>query len=344
VRTSPAQGLVSGQPGAPACCRLRSSERPKPATCRRSDFQPVQLRHATFRPGEQGSARTNLLLAIVFLLCIAASGYWFYTISKRGSADAKNEAANPPVIQLSDATRAALGRLDAPLEIRFYSVLDPASVPASVNAFADRVDRLLAAYQQEAGGKIKVTRFDSQAILSANAAPGDGIQPFNMDKGEACYLGVALAFKGRKESLPRLSPDWEQALEPDLTRAVTRLEDATQPVAAPTAVSQLDTGAVQQVKALIPNIATVSVEEAKRIIQSATLSDLNAVKKETDAQITAAEQRYRQSLNGGSEADQQAARQALEQAQADQKQKLQALYAKSAAQLQAFQQLKAAAH
>jgi ABC-type uncharacterized transport system involved in gliding motility auxiliary subunit len=245
---------------------------------------------------------------------------------------------------LSDATRAALGRLDAPLEIRFYSVLDPASVPASVNAFADRVDRLLAAYQQEAGGKIKVTRFDSQAILSANAAPGDGIQPFNMDKGEACYLGVALAFKGRKESLPRLSPDWEQALEPDLTRAVTRLEDATQPVAAPTAVSQLDTGAVQQVKALIPNIATVSVEEAKRIIQSATLSDLNAVKKETDAQITAAEQRYRQSLNGGSEADQQAARQALEQAQADQKQKLQALYAKSAAQLQAFQQLKAAAH
>jgi hypothetical protein len=243
---------------------------------------------------------------------------------------------------LSDATRTVLGRLDAPLEIRFYSVLDPASVPASVNAFADRVDQLLSAYQQEPGGKIKVTRFSSQANLGANAAPADGIQAFNIDKGEACYLGIALAFKGRRESLSRLSPDWEQALEPDLTRAISRLEDAAEPVQAPTAVSQINTGAVQEVKALIPDIAAVSVDEAKRIIQSATLKDLSSVKKETEAQIKEAEERYRQSLNGGSEPEQLAARQALEKAQAEQKQKLAQLYSKSAAQLEAFRQLKAA--
>jgi hypothetical protein len=298
----------------------------------------------TRQPRELGSTRTNLLLGVVFLLCIAASGYWFYTISKRNSAGAKNEGANPPAIQLSDATRAALRRLDAPLEIRFYSILDPASVPASSNAFADRVDQLLAAYQQEAGGKIKVARFNSQANLSANAPSADGIQAFNIDKGEACYLGLALAFKGRKESLSRLSPDWEQALEPDLTRAIIRLEDAAQPVQALTSVSQVNTGAVQEVKALIPNIAAVSAEEGKRMIQSATLRDLNVVKKETEAQIKEAEQRYHQAMDGGSEVEQQAARQHLEQAQAEQKQKLDQLYSKSAAQLEAFQQLKAAAH
>ena len=292
---------------------------------------------------EDGSARTNLLLAIVFLLCVVAVGYWFYTVSKRSPTSAKNETATPSSIQLSDATRAVLGRLDAPLEIRFYSLLDPASVSASVNAFSGRVDQLLGAYQQEAGAKIKVIRFNSQADINPKAPAAEGIQAFNIDKGEACYLGIALAFKGRKESLARLSPDYEQALEPDITRAITRLEDAAQPVSAPTAVSQVNTTAVQEVKALIPNLAAVSADEGKRMIQSASLKDLNLVKKETDAQVKEAEQRFAEAKASGSEAELQAARQRLEQAQADQKQKIAEVYSKSAAQLQAFQQLKAAA-
>ena len=106
---------------------------------------------------------------------------------------------------MSAPTRAVLNRLDAPLEIRFYSVLDPASVSDSVTAFARRVDELLSAYQQAAGDKIKVTRFTSESNLNPNAAPADGIHAFNLDKGEACFLGLALVFKGHKESLP--APD-----------------------------------------------------------------------------------------------------------------------------------------
>jgi hypothetical protein len=294
--------------------------------------------------GERGSARTSLLLALAFMLCIAAVGYWFYAVSKRTPAPPPNEAANPPAIQLSDATRAVLGRLDAPLEIRFYSILDPASVAPQVSSFADRVEKVLSAYQSNAGGSIKVTRFGSQANLGPNAPVADGIQAFNLDKGEPCYLGVALTFKGHKESLSRLSPDFEQALEPDITRAIARLEDAAQPVRAPTAVSQVNTGAVQEVKELIPNLATVSVEEGKRILQNATYKDLELVKKETDALVKEAERRYRQSLNGGSETERQAARQQLEQAQAEQKQKFDQLYSNSAAQIHAFEQLKAASH
>jgi hypothetical protein len=293
---------------------------------------------------ERGSARTSLLLTLAFFLCLASVAYWFYAVSKRPPTGPKNEAANPPAIQLSDATRAVLGRLDAPVEIRFYSILDPASVSASVSAFSGRVDQLLSAYQQETGGKIKLTRLDSQANVNPNAPAADGIQAFNIDKGEACYLGIALTFKGRKEALARLSPDYEQALEPDITRAIARLEDAAQPVAAPTAVSQINTSAVQEVRALIPNLSAMSLDEGKRILQTAALNELNAVKKETDAQVKEAEQRYRQTLSGGSEAEKQAARQSLEQAQAEQKQKLDQLYSKSAAQIHAFEQLKAAAH
>ena len=130
---------------------------------------------------------------------------------------------------MSDATLTVLQKLDSVLEIRFYSVLDPASVPDSVMAFAGRVNQLLSAYQQAAGGKIKLTRFDSQSNLNHNAARADGVQAFNLDKGEPCYLGVALVFNGRKETLPHLSPEWEQALEPDLTRAIIRLMEPPVP-------------------------------------------------------------------------------------------------------------------
>ena len=101
---------------------------------------------------------------------------------------------------------------------------------------------------------------------------------------------------------------------------------------------------MQEVKALIPDVAGISLQDAQRIIQTATLKDLNDVKKETDARVREAEQHYREAQTGGSEADKQATRQQLEQAQAEQKHKLDELYSKSAAQLQAFQQLKAASH
>jgi len=161
-------------------------------------------------------------VATVFLLGIAASGFWFYTVSQRGQAGASNGADSPPTIQLSDATRAVLSRLDSPVEARFYAVLDPASVPDSVTAFAGRVDQLLSQYEQEAGGNIKVVRVTSISSSGADAALADGIRPFNMDKGDACYLGIAVVRAKQKETLSVLEPEWEQALEPDLTRAISR--------------------------------------------------------------------------------------------------------------------------
>jgi len=82
--------------------------------------------------GEQASARTILLLAIFFFLGIAVSAFWFYFTSARSGSGAGGGTSGAPAIQLSDSTRAVLSRLDSPLEIRFYAVLDPATVSEPV--------------------------------------------------------------------------------------------------------------------------------------------------------------------------------------------------------------------
>jgi hypothetical protein len=283
-----------------------------------------------------------VLLLAVCLLGIAGGALWFYRASQRSPAGVAGQGRGTPASLLSDSTRAVLGRLDAPLEIRFYALLDPATVPDSVVGFAGRVGQLLSAYQQEAGGKIKVTSVSSQSNPTANAAMADGITAFNRDKGEACYLGVALVLNGRKETLPRLSPEWEQALEPDLSRAIIRLVDATGSVPLQTAVSQVNTAAVQEVRALIPDVAAISVPAGKKILQAAAYKEFAAAAKEMQTQVKEAEQRLTQAQNGGTDAERQAALQHLHQIQAEQAEKLKEIAARSRAQMDTFQQLKAA--
>lgn len=296
------------------------------------------------RPGEQAGSRISVLLLVVCLLGIAGGAFWFYSASRRNPASANGQAGSTPASLLSDSTRAALGRLESPLEIRFYALLDPATVPDSVTAFAGRVGQLLSAYQQEAGGKIKTTSVTSQSNPNANAALADGITVFNLDKGAACYLGIALALSGRKETLAHLSPEWEQALEPDLTRAIIRLVDVPRFITVPTAVSQINTAAVQEVRALIPDLAAVSVQAGKQILQDAAYKEFAAAAKEMETQVQAAEERVTQAKNGGTDAERQAALQHLQQVQAEQNEKLKAIAARSKAQIDTFQQLKAAPH
>jgi hypothetical protein len=307
-------------------------------------FADLSRRPCRPRRGEEAGVQ-GIVLALAFLLVVfGVSAVWFYRAAHRGPA-VSGEPAGPPSVGLSEATLTVLRKLDAVLEIRFYSVLDPASLPDSEMAFAGRVNQLLSAYQQAAGGKIKLTRLDSQSNLNQNAARADGVRAFNLDKGEPCYLGVALAFNGRKETLPHFSPEWEQALEPDLTRAIMRLIETSRPAAAAAlAPSQINTNAVQEVKALIPNLGTVSVEEGTRILREAALNDFTTAAKEMETQVKEAEQRFTQAQNGGSDADQQAARKHLQQIQSEQFEKLKQIAARSKAQIDALQQLKAAPH
>ena len=98
-----------------------------------------------------------------------------------------------------------------------------------------------------------------------NAAQADGITSFNIDKGDACFLGITVVCGGQREALPRLAPEWEQALESDLSRAIARAVEA-QVAAAPPA-PKVDTAALDTVKTMIPDTSAVSVEDGSQALR-----------------------------------------------------------------------------
>ncbi len=290
-------------------------------------------------PRERASSRVPALAAGFFLLGVAVSAFWFYRAShsRAGAGAGMSEAASSGV--LSDGTLAILKRLDSPVEIRFYSLLDPASTSDSLRAFAERVGRVLALYQQAANGQLKVTRYTSLAD-SSQAAAADGLKQFNADKGEACYLGIAVVRNGHKETLAQLSPDWEPALEPDLSRAIAQVLDASAPARAATR-PRVDAATIADVKHAFPNLESVSVEDGTRQLREAAVNDMKAALDETDAKIKAAEQHLTQAQTGGSDADKQAALKQLQEAHAAQTEKVKQIAARAAAQVEALKQLKA---
>jgi len=275
----------------------------------------------------------------MFALGAALSAVWFYRPSTSRSQSTGQEGAGETSGGLSENTKAILGRLNGPVQIRYYSLLDPASVSEATRAYADRVEQLLAQYRQAAGGKIQVTRFRSQADSSANAE-ADGLTPFNLDKGDGCYLGLAVVENGKRESLAQLAPEWEAALESDLSRTIERVNRAAGTRApSPTRISA---SAVEEVKRALPKLDSISVEEGTKVLRAASLAEYKAAIDGAQAQMRAAEERLTQAQAGGSEAEQQAAIKHLQQLQAEQTEKLKEIAARSQAQIEAFQQLKEA--
>jgi hypothetical protein len=283
---------------------------------------------------EQASARAAALVLVVFLAGLVAGAYLY----RRASP--KNLNATNQGVVLSDSTKAILKQLDSPVEIRFYALLDPATVPESLRAFATRLEQLLAQYQQEGGGKINLTRHNSQSGTGAQAAAADGIKPFNREKGNVCYLGIAIAQDQQKETLPQLAPQWESAVESDITRAIARVIAAKLPAKTTAVAAQADATAIEEVKRIAPNYSSVSLEEGTRILREAALKDFAAAADQADIQVKEAQQRVRQAENGGSQTEQQAALKNLQQVQLDQAEKLKAIAARHQAQLAALQQLK----
>jgi hypothetical protein len=297
------------------------------------------MRQPTFkRTTGQARARINIFVLVLVYLGLAAGAFWYYRHGREHGTIGIIGGAGSVV--LSDSTKAVLKNLDSPVEIRFYSLLDQASLPAATFAFADRINQLLAEYRQVAGGKISVTRHNS--LSDADAASADGMKPFNLDKGDACFLGLTVACGGRKESLPQIQPEWEPALEFDLSRAILHVTATpSSPVvkASPPVFPEI----TNEVVRLIPDLKGTSVEDGTRILREAALKKFTAAGAEMEKQIQAAQQQLADAQNGRSEAEQQAAMKHLQQVQLDQAEKLKAIAAQLQAQISAFEQMKAAA-
>jgi len=295
---------------------------------------------AKSRPSENSRSRILIPALVFFLAGTALSAVWFSVKGANHAAEISSDAQNPAT--LSDATKEVLQHLDAPVEIRFYSMLDASSVADSVQSYASRADQLLALYEQVAGHKLKVIRCTSSGNAGGKAAEADGITPFNIDRGEACFLGLAVVCGSQKESLPCLAPEWEQALESDLTRAITRATTraADAKRGAPPA-TRIAPATLVEVRRAIPNLENVSLKDGAKTLRDAALVRFQQASLEMQAQVTEAEQRY---IEAGkeSEAAQQAAGEQLRKIKAEATGKLKHIALDSHAQVAALQQLKKA--
>ena len=299
---------------------------------------PRQTSPTRKRLGWASARILPLVLVLVFIaLGIAGGAFWYFRTAGAGNGAGE---AHELAIRLSDSTRTALKDLNSPVDIRFYSLLGKAGRPESLGAFAGRVDQLLSEYERVAGGNIIVTRYKSGSEADLDAASSDGIRAFNLDKGEANYLGLSVAQEEHKESLPRITPEWEQALEADLTRAILRVSGAQSLAEQADATTQADAAAFEEVKRSLPNFDSVSVEDAREILRERARKELKEASAEMQPQIQGAQQRFREAQAAKSEAGQKAAKKQLQQAQAAQVDLLKEIAARLQAEITAVERLK----
>jgi hypothetical protein len=246
-------------------------------------------------------------------------------------------------VALSPATRKALQDLRQPVQATFYSILSTNSGP-TLPLFSKRVRALLDAYRDASNGKFTVRSVDAPANSTSEDPAFEGLRGFDLQGGNPSFLGMVLKSGDRKEVLPLLSPDYESALEADITRALTRLEEAG-PAPAPASAAQAsapgpDPAIVETVKAAVPNYASISFDEGARTLRQNMLEEIQKAGEEGQAKILEAQSNLARLQQSGTPAEQEEARKAVTQAERDRTARFQEIIAKSQAELQALQQLK----
>jgi hypothetical protein len=278
-------------------------------------------------------------LAVVVPLCLAVGfagglGLWHRANVAREARAADEAAAGP---RLAAGTREVLRALGGSVTVRYYAILEP-SVSDAVREFAGRTDRLLAAFQQESGGRLTLARTDVRSDAGLQAARGEGLRPFNLERGEACYLGIVVTGEGGKESLAALAPEWEPALEYDIARAVARVGRPPSKVAATTNAVEL--AAERDVREALTNLTALSAEQATQTLREAAFSEYKAATEAMQARVGEAQERLKQAQEAGTEADRQAALVELHRAQAEGMEELKEIAARLQDQVTAVERIK----
>lgn len=148
-----------------------------------------------------------------------------------GSFNARVDLTDGRVYTLSQGTRTVLGKLEAPVKIRYYYTQGSNSVPVGLKTFAKRVEDLLAEYKAASGGKVQIEKFNPEPDSDAEeSAQLDNVEGQQTPTGEKFYLGLSVAFLDQKAAIPVLSPDRERLLEYDITRAISQVATVKKPV------------------------------------------------------------------------------------------------------------------
>lgn len=202
-----------------------------------------------------------------------------------GAFNARVDLTDGRVYTLSPGTRAILGKLEAPVKIRFYYTQGSNAVPVGLKTFARRVEDLLNEYKSASNGKVVIEKFNPEPDSDAeDSAALDGVEGQMTNTGEKFYLGLAVSFLDQKAAIPVLAPDRERLLEYDITRAISQVTATKKPVvgvmsALPVMGRPLNPMIKQQ-----PSEPWVLVTELKRIFDVRKV-ELNAQKIDDDIKV-----------------------------------------------------------
>lgn len=290
--------------------------------------------HIRYREGSTNLAQVRIVLLFAVLVIGLLSGMLAARLTHtRGPAAVHPKEASVPA-GFSDATRQTLHSLRHTVDVHFYSILDLPEVPEQLKAFAGRVDGLLRSYESESEGRLRVSRHTSPG--DAADAVSAGLRPVVAADQHAAYLGVVLARQNYREVLSQLLPEWEAALEADLTRALQRL-NAMVNAPAPALDMPPDSELLAEAKRLVPTLEASSLEEGRQLLKSAAVAELRLAVQEGQVRVKEAQERVLQAQAAGSEAEQREALNSLRKIQSELSERLQNLAERSEARLSAFE-------
>ena len=294
------------------------------------------------RSGQYAGARIIGLVMVALALGLAGGAYFYYRHVKREMPAINDQPAG---VRLSDATQTILQGLDSPVDITFYAPSDFAALPQALGDFATRAQQLLSEYERVGQGKIRVIQSDPASSNSSRvAANAAGVLPFAGNNGSICYLGITIARGNQKETMPQLSPDWEAALESDLSRAIARVSTSMATPALPVAqvsgiAAPIDPAISEELVRSIPNLDSRSFADAAQILREASMAEFTAAVREMQTKVQETQKELTAQHNK-SDADQQAATRQLQEVQTEQSKKLNEITARLQARIAVLERLK----
>lgn len=292
----------------------------------------------------RAASRVGLLAFVALILILAGGGLWYWRPNRQRAV----ESVETPVPSgvLSETTTRILAGLDSPIDLRLFAPADVSALPAALAGYVSRVKGLLAEYESAAAGKLRVTKRDPQTDKAAKAAAGAaGIVPFASENGEIVYLGLTVGNGARVETVAPLAPEWEAALESDISRAISRVTaPATVPARpgaqTPAAAAPIDPAISEELLKTFPDLASRSFEDAAQVLRESAFEQFKAAAIEMQAKVQRAQQALAAARGNKSEAEQQAALKTFQEIQAEQANKLKAIAARLQERIVVLQRLK----
>ncbi len=171
------------------------------------------------------SATSLLLLVLAFVVSVSISNQLF----KGWRVDLTENN----LYTLSDGTRNLLRNIEEPVNLYFYFSDEATAGIPTLRSYANRVREMLEEFEDEAGGKIRLSVIDPQPFSEEeDRAAQFGLQGVRLSATpDPIYLGLAGTDSvDNEEAIPFFQPDKEAFLEYDIAKLVSSLANTERSV------------------------------------------------------------------------------------------------------------------